>query len=192
MSKLAVIFPGIGYLFDRPLLYYSRKLAVNLGYEIVPVYYSGFEKGMKGSKEKMLRAFDQACLQTQDILKSVNFTDHEDIVFISKSIGTAVAADYALRNAVAARQILYTPVDGTVHFLPELKKSGARVVAFSGTADPWVTPGYIEKAFDENAMPLQVVEGANHSLESGNVIEDIGTLQKIMRITESFLREIRR
>ena len=189
MRKLAVIFPGIGYLFDRPLLYYSRKLAENLGYEIVPVYYSGFEKGMKGSAQKMQRAFEQACRQADDILKDVNFSNCADIVFISKSIGTAVAVRYALQNGIAARQILYTPVDGTVRFLPELKKSGAGTIAFTGTADPWVTPGYIEKAFDENAMPLQVVEGTNHSLESGNVIEDIGMLQEIMRITESFLKE---
>ena len=34
MGKLAVIFPGIGYTADKPLLYYSRRIAANLGYEI--------------------------------------------------------------------------------------------------------------------------------------------------------------
>ena len=31
--KLAVFFPGIGYHCDKPLLYYSRKLAQEWGYE---------------------------------------------------------------------------------------------------------------------------------------------------------------
>ena len=33
MSKLAVIFPGIGYTVDKPLLHYSRRIAADLGYE---------------------------------------------------------------------------------------------------------------------------------------------------------------
>ena len=31
--KAAVFFPGIGYHCDKPLLYYSRKLAKECGYE---------------------------------------------------------------------------------------------------------------------------------------------------------------
>ena len=27
MKKLAVIFPGVGYHTDKPLLYYSKKIA---------------------------------------------------------------------------------------------------------------------------------------------------------------------
>ena len=29
-NKLAVIFPGIGYHTDKPLLYYGKKLAKNM------------------------------------------------------------------------------------------------------------------------------------------------------------------
>ena len=31
--KLVVCFPGIGYHCDKPLLYYSRKLAAAAGYD---------------------------------------------------------------------------------------------------------------------------------------------------------------
>ena len=31
--KLVVCFPGIGYHCDKPLLYYSRKLAATAGYD---------------------------------------------------------------------------------------------------------------------------------------------------------------
>ena len=31
--KAAVFFPGIGYHCDKPLLYYSRKLSQECGYE---------------------------------------------------------------------------------------------------------------------------------------------------------------
>ena len=32
-GKLAVIFPGVGYHADKPLLYYGRKLAKQHGYQ---------------------------------------------------------------------------------------------------------------------------------------------------------------
>ena len=38
-KKMAVIFPGVGYHADKPLLYYSRKLAARQGYEILCVDY---------------------------------------------------------------------------------------------------------------------------------------------------------
>ena len=54
--KLAVIFPGIGYHTDKPLLYYSKRLAKQYGYDIVEVTYGGFPKDVKGSPEKMKEA----------------------------------------------------------------------------------------------------------------------------------------
>ena len=38
-KKLAVIFPGIGYHTDKPLLYYSKKLAKTKDYEVVEIKY---------------------------------------------------------------------------------------------------------------------------------------------------------
>ena len=35
MSKIAVIFPGMGYTKDRPLLYFAGKIAKSCGYELV-------------------------------------------------------------------------------------------------------------------------------------------------------------
>ena len=36
-QKLAVFFPGIGYHNDKPLLYYSQKLAKEFGFECIKV-----------------------------------------------------------------------------------------------------------------------------------------------------------
>lgn len=38
-EKLAVLFPGVGYQIDRPLLYHSAKLARERGYEVCTVSY---------------------------------------------------------------------------------------------------------------------------------------------------------
>ena len=34
-KKIAVVFPGMGYHTDKPLLYYSKRIARSMGYEIV-------------------------------------------------------------------------------------------------------------------------------------------------------------
>lgn len=51
--KLAVFFPGIGYHCDKPLLYYSRKLVQEYGYEkIVTLNYTYDGKNLRGKKRR--------------------------------------------------------------------------------------------------------------------------------------------
>ena len=59
-KKIAVLFPGIGYHTDKPLLYYSRKLAMERGYEIAEVKYGELPVNVKGNAKKMLEAFNKA------------------------------------------------------------------------------------------------------------------------------------
>lgn len=60
-KKIAVLFPGIGYHTDKPLLYYSRKLAMERGYEIAEVKYGELPANVKGNAKKMLEAFKRHC-----------------------------------------------------------------------------------------------------------------------------------
>ena len=55
--KLAVIFPGIGYTADKPLLYYASRLAKKHGYQIHTVSYSNLPGNIKGDSIKMKQAF---------------------------------------------------------------------------------------------------------------------------------------
>ena len=103
--KLAVFFPGIGYHCDKPLLYYSRKLVQEYGYEkIVTLNYTYDGKNLRGNEEKMRQAFDSLYIQTENNLKEIAFDQYEQILFISKSIGTIIASAYA--EAQRKRQLL--------------------------------------------------------------------------------------
>ena len=115
--KLAVLFPGIGYTCDKPLLYYAGKLAQGLGYELKRVEYGNFPAGIKGDQEKMKAAFESALTQTEEILKDVDFAQYEDILFISKSVGTVVAACYRQKYHIACRSISFTPLEETFMFI---------------------------------------------------------------------------
>ena len=87
-KKIAVLFPGIGYTCDKPLLYYTGKLAVARGYKLVKVEYGNFPSGIKENKEKMEEAFRCGLEQAEKILQDICWEEYEDILFVSKSIGT--------------------------------------------------------------------------------------------------------
>ena len=105
MSKIAIVFPGIGYHTDKPLLYYGRKLAAELGYRVIEVSYSGFESGIKGDPEKMRRAFEHALDQSIKILSEYSFSLTDDLVIISKSVGTVVAGVWQKKEGLHAKNI---------------------------------------------------------------------------------------
>ena len=98
-KKIAVLFPGIGYHTDKPLLYYSKKLARKRGYEIVEVKYGPLPSGVKGNAEKMRKAFEMALIYATEQLAEIDFAAYDAMLFISKSVGTAVAAAYANKFA---------------------------------------------------------------------------------------------
>lgn len=172
--KLAVIFPGIGYNCDKPLLYYSSKAAKQLGYEIIRINYSNMPQGVKGSPEKMRLAFETALAQAEEQLKNVNFGEYEELLFISKSIGTAVASAYEQKHSIEPRNIFYTPVEETFSF--GIHKG----IAFCGTADPWADTSMTAEKCREHGTPLFITENADHSLETGNAAADIETLRRVI------------
>ena len=45
-NQLAVLFPGIGYHIDKPLLYYSAKLARARGCDLLAVQYPALPTGL--------------------------------------------------------------------------------------------------------------------------------------------------
>lgn len=173
-KKIAVFFPGIGYGCHKPLLYYTKRIAVEMGYEVRDVPYTGFAKDIKGDKEKLVEAFKSALSQTEMLLLDVNWGKMEDILFVSKSIGTIVAAVYARKKRIRTRNIYFTPLEETMEFGID---SG---LVFHGTADSWAGTEIIKAGCEKEGIRLRLVENTNHSLETGEIFTDIETMSGIM------------
>lgn len=184
-KKLAVIFPGIGYTADKPLLHYSRRIASDHGFEILIMNYKGFPSKVKGDRSRMEESFYIALNQTEEMLSGIDLMAYDDILFIGKSIGTIVAAKIASESPAKdrIRLILYTPLEDTFAF------DFGDAVAFTGDDDPWVgkeksrIPGICE----EKKIPCTLIPYANHSLESKDVFADMKELYRIMKETERFI-----
>ncbi|MBR3494389.1 MAG: alpha/beta hydrolase [Clostridia bacterium] len=181
--KLAVLLPGIGYTCDKPLLYYSGKLARALGWEILPVPYGGFPAKVRGDRARLRQSMDIALAQTEELLRDIDWSACEQIVFFSKSIGTAAATAYAAAHGLPCRHVLFTPLAET--FAHPVRDA----VAFHGTADPWAETAEIRRLCEASRIPLFLTENANHSLETGDVALDIRHLEAVIRQVQAYLAD---
>ena len=185
MRKLAVIFPGIGYTADKPLLYYSRKIAAKYDYDIMIMEYTGVPSRVKGDKKRMKEFFESAFEQSMKALSGVDMAACSDVLFVGKSIGTVIAAKIAAESPVQdrIRLILYTPLEDTFSY--PIKEA----VAFTGGDDPWVgrEKSPVLGLCEKYRIPCTLVPNANHSLESGDAFADMEELYKVMKETEQFI-----
>lgn len=185
MSKIAVYFPGIGYHCDKPLLYYSRHIACKLGYEDSRnVNYTYKAGNIRGNDEKMKEAYEILFSQAEAALADIVWAEYDDVLFVSKSIGTILAASYAKKHELTCvKHILYTPLARTFFFEPR------NAVGFIGTADPWSNIDEIVRLAKTNHLPLSVYEGCNHSLECDDTLRNIEILKDVMQKTADFCKE---
>lgn len=174
MKKLVIMFPGVGYNMDFPLLYYASFLYEARGYEQIHMKYNSifFEPELT-REEKSSRVRDYVWEQVKDI----DFDSYDEVVFLSKSFGTAEAGYLAEKLGITPVQIYLTPVPRA---LPYIKEADVVVI---GTADE-VYPEC--KAYcDEHGIKPLYIEGANHSLEvKGKPFESLEILRNVMRYIE--------
>ena len=67
-NQLAVLFPGIGYHIDKPLLYYSAKLARARGCDLLAVQYPALPTGLRDHAEKIEQAVQTALSAAEEQL----------------------------------------------------------------------------------------------------------------------------
>ena len=109
-NQLAVLFPGIGYHIDKPLLYYSAKTCTRT--RLLPA---------RGAVSRSADRFKRSHRKKSNKLCRPRFLPQRNSLppstgplttaFSSsrKSIGTAIAARYAVRQGIHPRQgVLHT------------------------------------------------------------------------------------
>lgn len=181
--KLAVFFPGIGYSLDMPLLYYSKKIAKNREYEILETEYENIDLSMLfENRENLKKEMEKTYLSLKKKLDEVSFEKYEEVLFISKSIGTVFALRYDTENSLNAKHVLLTPVSDTFTFYNSQKS-----VVFYGTEDPFIKKGDVEDFCKKNSIRMYSVSGGNHSLETGNIKNDIDILNINMSVISNFM-----
>ena len=174
MQKLVLIFPGAGYGIDSPLLYYADFLFETKGYERKYMDYQNIVLNRELSiDEKKNQIREYVCNEA----KQMDLRSYEEIVFISKSIGTVEAGWLAETMSIDATQVYLTPVEETLKYLD----ANSNVVI--GTRDK--AYNIIKNHCDNNEINALYIVGGNHSLEvDGKPYESIEVLKQVIQFID--------
>lgn len=177
MKKLAVIFPGMNYNSNKPLLYYIKKILKKEEFDIIEIDYG------KLPNEKNM-AFEIAKDKAKEGIRKIEWSNYDEVLFVSKSIGTIVAGIIASKLNLQIRHIWLTPVNESISFMI------SNGIVFSGKSDPMITTSVLISECDNNKVPLYLYDGCNHSIESGVMQEDLRILTDIIDKCENYIINI--
>lgn len=174
-QKLMVLFPGMGYTCDKPLLHYAKAYGFLYGYDILCINYGK----MTFDKSKVLSSIAPAYEIAKEALNMINITNYEKIIFISKSLGTVVAGQLSKEYAMDIQNIFLTPLKETIPYMENNED-----VTISGDHDPMLSSDDLQ-LIQEQPITSFVFPNANHSLEmEKNPVQSIDYLHQVAKIYE--------
>lgn len=179
--KLCVLFPGMGYHCDKPLLYYSSKIAQSKGYDVAALKFSGFPDNAKNDEDLLRKSAEIAFNQSVEQLKDIDFSKYEKVVFIGKSIGTVAMQMYRSKFNMNDVSVLLTPIEFTFEY------TDTGCTAFHGTADPIADTTKISRLCSEQNIQLYKYENANHSIETKDIFTNLEYLRDVIAKIEKIL-----
>ena len=176
--RAAVLFPGVRYSVDAPLLYYAGSAFAQRGYEVFSVDYGEEAKSLH-DLEQTADALEGPVLEQ---LRSWRLEEYEDVVFVSKSIGTVLAGRCAQVLTFGVRHIYLTPLELT---LPYLNRSTD--VAVGAGDDPFLDAGRLRLHCEAHGVPLIMVPGVGHRLEDKRDVQrTLDIMKEVAEIYEQF------
>lgn len=182
-DKVCFMFSGKGYSYEKPLLYYSTELMLELGYDVVQVCYTFDSKQFEQEPEAISEmVYNGANPIVEYILSTKSYTE---AVFIGKSIGTLPITDFYMQQAssIPSRYALLTPLLSLDHVMGNLL--GKHAFLAIGTADPH----YSKERLDQlSSHELAIVVNADHSLEITNhTVESVILYQSLLTALKAYL-----
>jgi predicted alpha/beta-hydrolase family hydrolase len=186
-AELAIVFPGLRYTCDMPLLYYTTRLLVKRGADVLQLHTDynrpDFESASPIARAQWIGSDALAGLQAGQSQRS-----YERLVLVGKSIGT-LAMGFLLAGGTA-------PLAATIWLTPLLHQPLLVQAACLCTGPALFAVGEADSTYDANAIhqiqqatraQVVVLEGANHSLEvPGDLkrsIQHLGTVMEAITRT---------
>jgi hypothetical protein len=177
MKKTAVLFPGIGYTCKRPLLHYSSQMTRLHGYETIELDYGADIHSIAARDEASMLAVCGTVLERiLPQLRGADLGSSDDVIFISKSIGTYIAWQCMQKLEIHVRHFMMTPIAPMLEHIDCIDG-----IFLSGTADPLVPSDAVYKA--EAACPgkaAMICPDCDHSLE--NRRDPLGNIKRLYDI----------
>jgi len=188
-DTLTILFPGLRYTCDMPLLYYPSRLFARRAADVLQVNSDytlpEYQSASQREQAAWLTSDAQAALQAGKAQG-----DYNRLILVGKSIGT-LALSHLVSNT--------SPGEGTTTiWLTPLLHQQALVAAacgfrgpalyIAGTGDPLYDSEPMQRIQEASGAETLIIEGADHSMEiPGDPFRSIQILERILRGIASFL-----
>lgn len=157
-KKIVVSFPG-GRGAEIPLLYFGAKYYEDLGYEKVFVHNPLV---LDLDSDDMLEILLQ---NAETVVEKLNLNEYDEVVFIGKSIGTAVMCKIKEKFQLTAKLILLTPIEETLQYI---KSDNDVLLVVVGTKDWGMDAERLRKLCEDENVPCHVEANVGHRMEVRN------------------------
>lgn len=180
MKKAVVLFPGVRYGCDAPLLYFARTAFRQRGFDVFELEYGKEMQTASNLEAKIQDTMPKVLKQ----LQNMGLDAYEDVVFVSKSIGTVLAGWSALHLCLPSpiRHIFLTPLEQTLPFI-----NGKRDVVIGAGKDEYLSANILTRYCEEREIPVTIYPDVGHRLEDKESSRrTLAILQEIIEVYERF------
>lgn len=158
VHKLAVFFPGRGYTCRQPLMQKCIAHYAALGYVTRCLDFSALPLRQAPTLEEAA-AMLRPALAAQ--LGDVDWRAWDEVVFVSKSLGTVCAGFVESTMPAPPAQLYLTPLPQTLPYVTPASRVLGMVI---GTEDSFQSAAVVERFCAARGIPCLVVPGVGHSL----------------------------
>lgn len=163
-STLAVLLPGRGYTCDMPLFYYSERLLVDRGWDVLRVQYDYRRMNDSTSVDEQQERLTVDSRGAVDA--GITQGDYQRVVLIGKSLGT-IAMVHLLPTLEAADvwSVWLTPLLKRPDVLEYVAAGSDRSLIVIGSKDSHFDPAMLDGLAGDKQCVTLVIDGGEHSLD---------------------------
>jgi len=179
-ETLVIILPGQNYTNEKPLMYYSYKIALEAGLDILCVDY-GFQILHKDFNIET--EFDILVGEVEQIAKECLSANYKKIIFIGKSLGTIIKNRLSkIFIDFEQLHVYLTPVDKTFEHMVNYP-----CLVITGADDKKINSLNMSLIDNSTNIELIKIDGGNHRLECLDALKSIEMLNIAMEGLKNFI-----
>ena len=188
-EKLAVLYPGMRYTCDKPLLYFTTELLLSRGYDVLQLWsnYDVKQFELLSQAEKTIRVISDG----QALLSAGRQAGaYARVLLCGKSLGTLTMAFILNENHDLddLMTVWFTPL---IHLPPvsdSILNIGSPAFVAGSQADTTFSSGPIEQITSKSNITSFVADQADHSLEiPGDSVHSLKILDQVITKLSGFI-----
>lgn len=188
-GAVAVVYPGMSYSVDAPLLYFPTWMLVDHGVDVLlfqRLYGDtpGFSSLPDGEQEQWI--LGDAAAVCQAVLSQ---RPYQELILVGKSLGTVSMAHIAANERLPHLRALWlTPILTREDVRMQIRRLGSRSVFAIGTADRLYGKAWIDELRAAGATSV-IIDGAGHGLTvPGQWQRSLNALTQVLEAFQALLQ----